>query len=159
MYFDLDHQVELSAGADDPLARAAEEIRKRRGRIVAASPEILVFSAPFWRANGPLYFFVRQLPLGVSHGVLQVLARDTAVTVVRCRVSLLWLRVCVAALALLLVSAALRPSASERAILWLVLLIGLFAGAAIYAFALVEARRFFEQIILGIREGLNRDRS
>ena len=148
MYFDVDHNLEISElRLEDAFASAAQEISERRGRVIAVSKDILVFSAPFWRVNGLLYFFVRQLPIGVSHGVMQRIERN-GVCMVRLRISLLWLRLCIAAIVLLLVPALLTPDAGDKTVLLSLLAVSVVGGGLIYMVAVVEARKYFTKILL-----------
>ena len=154
MYFDIDCQIEISESRlEEAFASAAREISTRRGRVIAMSRDILVFSAPFWRVNGLLYFFVQQLPIGVSHGVLQVI-RKNGVCVVRSRISLLWLRICITTIVLLLMATAFKPTAGDKTIIWALLLTSIVVGVGIYAVAIVETRRYFNKLLLGKNKGV-----
>jgi len=131
MYFDIDHNLEIpEAELEHAFASMAQEILSRNGSVIALSSDILVFSAPFWRVNGLLYWFVRQLPLGVSHGVIQVVKRQS-VSEVRIRICLLWLRVCLSLLLLLLIAAALSPGTGNKAILWSAFIASVIAAGVI----------------------------
>ncbi|MFO0898937.1 MAG: hypothetical protein U0836_16050 [Pirellulales bacterium] len=146
MYFDIDHTVTVATWpAEDVLARAASEIERRRGSVLGASPESLVFSAPFWRVNGPLSFLVPQLPFGVSQGVLDVVEKSADSAAIRCRVSFTWLRVLMAALLLLILNSAIAASARGSNWSWLLFLLGIAAALLIYGLALAGTRRFLDR--------------
>ena len=148
MYFDIDCRVKVvDSELADSLALVAREISKRRGSVIALSTDVLVFSAPFWRVYGLLYFWVHQLPLGVSHGVLHV-QREADHFIVRLRISLFWLRLCVTAIVLLLFYAVLNPSFGSQPVLWILLLAGIAVGSVVYAVAVLETRRFFTRLLL-----------
>ncbi len=149
MYFDVDHQIEVAQSrVDEVFAGLTREIRLRRGRVIAVSNDILVFSAPFWRANGLLYFFVRQLPIGVSHGILQIImTNDTCV--VRSRISLFWLRVCIAGIIVLSIAPMFAPGAGGTPVVWALLLTSITGSAIVYGAAVVETRRYFKKLLLG----------
>lgn len=148
MYFDVTSRVEIpESHLERALATVAREISVRRGRILAMSKDIILFSAPFWRVNGVFYFLVRQLPLGVSHGVFEVV-RENGASLVRFRISLFWLRVCIAAIVLLLTTAVLSPSAGNRGTLLIVLLTSVVTASVIYIAAVVETRRYFKRMLL-----------
>lgn len=149
MYFDVDQQVEMPQGRfEDCFASAAREICTRNGRVIAVSRDILLFSAPFLRANGLLCLFVKQLPLGVSHGVFQVMAKNS-VCVVRYRVSLFWLRVCIAAILLVVMGSIVTPGASDKWIAWAFFLASIVLAGIIYAVCVVRTRRYFTKMLLG----------
>lgn len=143
MYFDVDHQIEIpESQLESAFASAAQEITRRRGRVIAMSRDILVFSATFLRIYG-----LPRLPLGVSHGVFQVMTRD-GVCVIRSRISLLSLRVCITAIVALLLVSTLTPGAGAKAILWTVLLASIVVGGMIYAVAIAQTRKFFKKLLL-----------
>ena len=142
MYFDVDDQVEITTSCQDVFTLATHAILERRGSVIARSSDILVFAAPFCRIWG-----LPRLPLGVSHGIFQAIAKD-GVYLVRLRVSLLWLRVCLTAMLTLLLAAVLIPGAGRQACLLTLLLATTVAGAAIYVAAVAEARRYFKGILL-----------
>lgn len=149
MYFDIDQILEIPENeVEYAIASMAQEILSRNGSVIALSSDILVFSAPFWRVNGLLYLFVRQLPLGVSHGVIQVVKRQD-VSEVRTRICLLWLRVCLSLLLVLLMVTALSPGAGNKTILWSAFIASVLAGGVIYAVAIAETRRYFTKMLLG----------
>lgn len=146
MYFDVDHTVTVATGpADDVLARAASEIERRRGSVLGASPDTVVFSAPFWRVNGPLSFLVPQLPFGVSQGVLEVAERSVDSVAIRCRVSFTWLRVLMAVFLLLMLNSAIAASARASNWFWLLFLLGIVAAILVYGIALLATRRFLDR--------------
>ena len=156
MYFDVDSQIEMPASrVEIAIAAAAREVSARRGSIITVSSHLLFFSAPLWRVNGLLWFVVRQLPLGVSHGLIEVTEKIDSTSIIRIRLSLLWLRASIAGVFLLLLSAVVARGTGDNRALLIALLGSVLGGATIYVAAVVSSRKFFGKLLLGNAEDRN----
>ncbi len=150
MYFDVDSEVEIpESHAENVLTAAAREFSRRRGRVLAKTKDVLVFSAPFWWLRS--CYLVPQLPLGVSNGIIEVRRKDEA-CLVRFRVSFFWFRLNIVVIALFAAYAvapvAVADMGGGNKGIWLTALVAVIAACPLgYWAAVVETRRFFKNML------------
>lgn len=148
MYFDVDSEVEIpKSSAGNAIAEAAREITERRGIIVAETNEVLVFSATWWRFNGIAWWFIKQLPLGVSHGLIEMTTNDKA-CLIRFRVSLFWLRINLMIFLFLFAFSLVSASTKGHANLVPFFILGIIALPLIYVAEVCITRRSFRNMLL-----------
>jgi len=112
MYFDVRSTFQLSC---DELSvnDLANEVQRRNGTVVDVLKDKLVFSAPFWRAYGLLWFCVPQLPFGVSFGIVEAISGESKPTF-RISASLFWLRLWLALLCMVLLASVMTALETGR---------------------------------------------
>jgi hypothetical protein len=145
MYFEIDRTLKIGAvNGYSPLPRLAGTITDCRGVVLLMTRDVLVFAGPWYWIHS---LFVRQLPLGVYQGLVEITQLDGA-TALRLRVSLLNLRLSVMVLMVLFIAS--LPAAWEKGYGWVFSAISIVAVVGLlflYIWMVRRARLWFEELL------------